>query len=71
MSNSGNESGRNDRRGRSNGSRKTHFSKENQPDRRHQPSRRKDLKASLLEQIRQPIKVVKGGKTTTGSVRAM
>lgn len=65
MSNSGNESDRNDRRGRSNGSRKTHFSKENQPDRRRQPTRRKDLKASLVQLIRQPIKAVKDGKPTT------
>ena len=54
-----------DRRGQSNGSRKSRFSSENQPRRRRQREPRKNLKASMLAQLRKPIRISVGGEPKT------
>ena len=54
-----------DPRGQSDGSRRSRFSSDNQPSRRRQRAPRKNLKASLLAQMRQPVKITIGGKVKT------
>lgn len=63
MSNFESESDRKDGRGRSEGSRRTQFATGRQPEDRRKPAGRKNLKASLLSELRRPVTLSRGGKT--------
>ena len=54
-----------DPRGQSKGSRRNRFSSDNQPRRRRQREPRKNLRASMLAQMRQPVKITIGGIVKT------